>query len=430
METTEFFSALLRERYVRIFHPSGLRVYVFPKQLSGTYALLATDFGAQDLSYCEDGEETVHELPAGIAHFLEHKLFENEDGSDALAAFSALGVDANAYTACNKTAYLFSCTENFDAALEELLRFVTHPHFTLESVNREIGIISEEIRMTEDNPWDRGYQNLLGALYHVHPVRRDICGTQESIRRITPELLYRAHRCFYDYSHLSLVVCGDVTAESVMRTVDRILPRENGRVSVRRVLPNEPKSVCRERVDARMQVAKPIFFMGYKDNDFQGTPMERMRRDAAITLLNEILFSRSGDFYNELFEQGMLAPSFTCGYSICETLAFNCISGESEKPDDVIARVQEYLERVKREGISDEDIERCRRVLYADEVRAYDSTEEIANRLLSFVIDGGEMLAYPEMIAQITKEELVSLSDGLFNRANLSVSVIYPLEQR
>ncbi len=430
MKTTEFCSELLRERYVRILHPSGLRVYVFPKQLSGTYALLATDFGAQDLYYREDGEDRIQSLPAGIAHFLEHKLFENEDGSDALAAFSALGVDANAYTACNKTAYLFSCTENFDAALEELLRFVMHPHFTAASVKREIGIISEEIRMTEDNPWDRGYQNLLGALYHKHPVRFDICGTQESIRKITPELLYSTHRSFYDLSHLSLVVCGDVTEDAVMETVNRCLPKEDYRSSVRRVMPDEPKTVCKERVEARMQVAKPIFFMGYKDNDFYGTPSERMRRDAAVTLLNEILFSRSGDFYNELFEKGILAPSFTCGYSICETLAFNCLSGETDTPDEVIARVQAYLDLVKREGIREEDIERCRRVLYADEVRSYDSTEEIANRLLSFAIDGGEMLAYPEMIAQITKEELVSLAETLFDRANLSVSVIYPLEQR
>jgi predicted Zn-dependent peptidase len=195
-------------------------------------------------------------------------------------------------------------------------------------------------------------------------------------------------------------------------------------------MPDEPKTVCKERVEARMQVAKPIFFMGYKDSDFYGTPSERMRRDAAVTLLNEILFSRSGDFYNELFEKGILAPSFTCGYSICETLAFNCLSGETDTPDEVIARVQAYLDLVKREGIREEDIERCRRVLYADEVRSYDSTEEIANRLLSFAIDGGEMLAYPEMIAQITKEELVSLAETLFDRANLSVSVIYPLEQR
>ena len=429
MERIEISSSRLQEKYDKMIHKSGLSVYVFPKKLTGIYALLATGFGSVDVCFSTEktGEATVR-MPDGIAHFLEHKLFENEDGSDSFARFSVLGADANAYTSYNKTAYLFSCTDRFEESLEELLRFVTHPHFTKESVQKEIGIISEEIRMTEDNPWDRGFQLLLEGMYHNHPVRNNICGTQESIRQITPELLYDCYRSFYNLSEMALVVCGDVKVEDVMETVDRCLVEKASPTVLHSVMPCEPETVFRARTEAKMQVSKPIFFMGFKDTFQSEDPMERMRREAAMMLLDEILFSRSGELYSSLFESGVLNPSFSCGYSITRSFAFNCISGESDTPDVVFERVMEAVERVKREGISDEELERCRRVLYADEIRAYDSTEEIANRLLSFVLDGSEMFAYPELLESITKEELSTLLDTVFDRSYLSVSVIDPLE--
>ena len=428
MERIEFSSSRLREKYDKMTHKSGLSVYVFPKKLTGIYALLATGFGSIDVNLCKDDGQEMLRVPDGIAHFLEHKLFENEDGSDSFARFSALGADANAYTSYNKTAYLFSCTDHFEESLEELLRFVTHPHFTKKSVQKEIGIISEEIRMTEDNPWDRGFQLLLEGMYHKHPVRNNICGTQESIRQITPELLYDCYRSFYNLSEMALVVCGDVRAETVMETVDRCLPKQATPTVLHSMMPSEPETVFKARMGAKMQVSKPIFFMGFKDSFRSDDPQKRMRREAAMTLLDEILFSRAGSLYSSLFESGVLNPSFSCGYSIAESFAFNCISGESDTPEVVFDRVMEEVERVKCEGISDEELERCRRVLYADEVRAYDSTEEIANRLLSFVLDGVEMFSYPDLLESITKEELSSLLDAVFQKSCLSVSVIDPLE--
>ena len=427
MQPIEYTSKRLRERYLYLKHPSGLSVYVFPKQLTGTYALLATDFGSIDTVYRTDADGEVR-LPDGIAHFLEHKLFENEDGSDSFARFSELGADANAYTTYNKTAYLFSTTEHFEESLEELLQFVTHPHFTEASVKKEIGIISEEIRMTEDNPWDRGFQLLLSALYQNHPVRNHICGTQESIRKIHANMLYDCCRIFYHPSRMTLVVCGDVDVDTVIGTVDRVLPSGKMCECVTGCMPNEPETVYQARVQSRMQVAKPIFFMGFKDSFFPKDSAARIRRDAAMALLNEIMFSRSGRFYNELFEEGVITPSFSCGYSVAENFAFNCISGESDTPDVVTQKVMETVERFREEGISDEDLERCRRVLYADEIRAYDSTEEIANRLLSFVMDGADLFAYPELIEAITKEELMDLLHTLYRQEYLSVSVIDPLE--
>ena len=422
-------SKRLGEHYFHTVHKSGLPVYVFPKRMTGTYALLGVKYGSVDNWFCTSEESAPHALPEGIAHFLEHKLFENEDGSDSFAKFSMLGADANAYTAYDRTAYLFSCTENFEACLEELLRFVTHPYFTEASIQKEQGIIGEEIRMYDDHPWERGYRNLLRALYLEHPVRNNICGSRESIARITPELLYECCRIFYRPSNMALVICGDVECDAVMRVVDEAfpdLPPRGGEIV--RSLPSEPSGVATHSVSDRMQVSKPIFSIGIKDTVIPRDPVERLRRDAAMAVLNEVLFSRCETFYSTLFEEGILTPTFSFGYSGTDSFAFNCISGESDHPTLVLERLWAYLETVKREGISRESFERCKRVLYADEIRAYDSTEEIAENLLPFVFDGAELFDYPELISEVTLEDVTALLNSFFKQEQTVLSVVYPLE--
>lgn len=427
MKKIEFSSALLREQYTYIKHASGLPIYVFPKEMTGTYALFATKYGSLDTTFSV-GEGKPVTVPDGIAHFLEHKLFEAPDGSDAFARFSALGADANAYTDYNKTAYLFGCTEHFDEALEELLRFVTQPHFTAESVKRERGIIAEELRMYEDSPWERAYQNLLLALYHKNPVRINIGGTVKTIQKITPKLLYQCYHAFYRLSNMALVVCGNVTPDEVLAIADRVLPSDAPDEEViTRIYPDEPSAVRCARIDTKMQAAKPIFNIGIKDNVIPKTPEGRLRRDLCITLLNELLFSQAGELYATLFDQGLITPSFAHAYSSTEHFAFNCISGESDNPEAVYDFIIDYLKGIKRDGISTEDFERCRRVMYADEIRAYDSTDEIANRLLSFVFDGSSLFDVPAVLQSITKEELEELLQAFFCEDLFAMSVVRPL---
>ena len=430
MEKIENYSPLLKEAYTMIKHDSGLRVYVFPKELTTMYALLAVQYGSLDSTFSSDGA-AVEEVPDGIAHFLEHKLFDSPDGKDVLADFSALGADANAYTTYNRTAYLFSCTERFSDALGELLKFVTTPYFTKESVQKEQGIIAEEIRMYEDIPWERGYQNLLGALFPDHPVRKSICGTVRSIQKITPELLYRCYRAFYRLSNMALVVCGSVSEDEVLRVVDEALgalqPSEG---IIQKILPHSIGKVKKHLISCRMQVAKPIFSIGWKDSVLLSNPKERLHRDFCMSLLNEVLFSQAGEFYSELFEQGIITPSFSCGYSSAESFAFHCIVGESDTPDTVLERLYAYLDKVRQTGISKEAFERCRRVLYADEIRAYDSTEEIANRLVSFVFDGAELFDAPSVLEEITIEELQFILEQFYQKDMVSMSVVFPLEEQ
>ena len=427
MTRTEFQSDRLRERYVRIDHESGLKIYIFPKALSTTYAIFSTKYGSVDRKFRMAGGDWI-EVPDGVAHFLEHKLFENEDGSDSFARFSELGVDANAYTTCNRTSYLFSCTDHFEEALEELLTFVTHPHFTKASVKKEQGIIAEEIRMYDDNPWERCFQNLMEGLYERNPIRVNICGTEKTISKITPKILNDCYRAFYQLSNMALIVCGEIEEETVLRVADRVLPKQGKMIPVERWIESEDATAYRSRVSARMQVAKPIFSIGIKDGNVPTDPRERIRRDAAMSLLEEILFSRSGRFYNTLFEEGLITPSYSYGYSIAEGFAFHALTGECDDPEEIERRFLAFLEEAKREGVSREDFERCRRALYADVIRNYDSTEDIATELLTFVFDGGELFDYPSVIESLTWEEINTLLLELPDRSAFCLSAVYPME--
>ena len=428
MKTTEFSSAQLREKYFRIDHQSGLTVYVFPKKLTTAYALFTTKYGSIDNAFRISPDAGPIRVPDGIAHFLEHKLFDNADGSDSFERFAALGADANAYTSYTRTSYLFSCTAHFEEALEELLQFVTHPYFTPATVQKEQGIIAQEIRGYEDSPWERCFQLLMEGMYENHPVRKNICGSVESIAKITDQLLYDCHRVFYDLSNMVLTVCGDVTPEEVIAVADRVLPKEHAPVQIERFFKEEPAQVASNFVEARMPVAKPIFSIGIKDPCVPSDPIVRLRRDTALTLLDEILFSRAGDFYNELFESNVITPAFSGGYSCAEGFGFHSVSGESDTPELVLEKMKEYLQKVRREGLDTEVFERCRRVLYADELRSYDSTDEIANRLTAFYLEGVDMFSYLDVLQSITKDEVETLLDEAFRDEYFTLAVVRPLE--
>ena len=422
MKMIESTSALLGERYVRFLHSCGLPVYVFPKKMSSTFAFFAVRYGSCDDVIARQCKEKT--LPDGVAHFLEHKLFESEDGTDTFARFAALGADPNAYTAFDRTAYFFSCTDRFEESLAELIHFVTNPAFTAESVKREQGIIAEEIRMCDDSPWERGFQRLLEALYQRHPIRKSVCGTVASIKKITPELLFECYRHFYTPENMVLVVCGDVSPESVAQVVDEALPKDFCGRAAPKQENAEPYNVKHERVHERMKVSKPIFHIGVKDRAIPTDPAERLRRELAMNMLDEIVFSRSAHFYNDLFERGILSPNYSSGYSAGRDFGFYVIAGEADEPEAVLAAVQNHLRHLSRTGISDEDFERCRRVLYADEICSYDSTEEIASRLLSCALDGVELFSTPEVLQSITKQEIESLINDFFASDAFALSVV------
>ncbi len=424
-------SSLLREEYREYHHSSGLTIFVFPKKLSSTYALFGTKYGSVHNRFRFFPYEKWITVPDGIAHFLEHKLFTNEDGSDSFERFSNYGADANAYTSEGKTCYLFSCTDHFEESLEELLQFVTHPYFTPESVRSEIGIISEEIRMYDDNPSDRCFYGMLEGMYEHHSIRRNICGSSASISKITPELLYTCYGAFYRLDNMALVVCGDVRDHQILEIANKVLPSvpcsdpcplledENSKESPHAFMPYR---------EQRMQVSKPLFNIGFKDTDIPKNGEERQRKDAAMSILNEMLFSRAGVLYNQMVEEELISPALSYGYTISDSAAYNSLAGESDTPKVVLERVLDYLTKVAKEGLSYEDFLRGKRVMYAEFVKAFDSTDSIANNLFAFFCEDSDLLAYANHLEAVTYEEICELFPLVFRKEAVTLSVVLPLE--
>ncbi len=420
-------SEFLREEYYTYKHKSGLDVYVFPKKLSTAYALFATRYGSVDSKFKLEGDKDFTVVPDGIAHYLEHKLFENPNGEDTFTRFAKYGASANAYTGNTMTAYLFSCTSNFSESLEILLDFVTTPYFTPETVEKEQGIIAQEIRMYDDHPFRRLYHMMLESMYEKHNVRINVAGTVESISHITADILYECYRVFYNLSNMMLIVCGDVTVDEVNAVCDKVL-KEQAPVNIIRDYPEEKAEVFMARNEYAMQVARPIFGIGIKDTDIPEDGAARMKKSATADILNDVLFGKSGEFYNALYEEGLISPDFDAGYSICKSYAFNAAFGESDDPDAVFERFCDCIEAAKKNGLSVEDFERSKRALYANMVKWFDSTDDIANNFLQFRLDDGDLLDYADALAGVTVEDVTDMLHAAFRPEYYSLAIVKPLE--
>ena len=425
-----FKSKLLKESYRKYSHRSGLDIYIFPKKMTSTYAVFGTKYGSLNNSFYDTASNSLLTVPDGIAHFLEHKLFACEDGSDAFERFSEYGADANAYTSFNKTCYLFSSTDRFEDSLAELLDFVTHPYFTNESVASEVGIIAEEIKMYDDTPSDRCFYGMLEGMYENHPIKRNICGSAESISKITPELLYKCYDTFYTLDNMALVICGDVSDDTVLSIANKILPSTPSKRSSP-VFPNDndlesPRSL-KSIVETKMQVSKPIFNIGFKDVDIPSDANERQRKDAAMAILDEMIFSRAGALYNDLLEKDMISPALSYGYSISKTAAYNSIAGESDDPHAVYNAILSHIQKIALDGLIYEDFLRGKRVMYSEFVRSFDSTDSIANNLFSFICEDAELLSYADILESVTFEDVKALFKKAFDERSATLSVVLPI---
>ena len=426
-----FKSELLAEQYKKYEHPSGLDIYIFPKKLTTYYAIFGVKYGSIHNSFARKSEpENIITIPDGVAHFLEHKLFANEDGSDSFERFSELGADANAYTAFNKTAYLFAATENFYPSLRELITFVRHPYFSKENVASEIGIITEEIKMYDDSPSDRCFYGMLEGMYEHHSIRRNICGTAKSIKKITPELMYNCYNSFYNLNNMGLFICGDVNEDEIIKIADELLPSKSTQFDIIHQSNNikEEPQVFQTYVETRMQISKPIFNIGIKDTNIPDNSDERQKREAIYSILNEMIFSQAGELYSSLFERDLISPSLSYCYTISPTNAYNSIAGEADNPKNVLDEILKFIEALKIKGLAYDDFIRSKRIMYADFVKSFDSTEGIANNLMSFSFDGAEMLSYVDIIESITFDDVNAIFPNAFDKDKITLSVIMPLD--
>lgn len=427
MTVQEYTSEKLHERYYGFTHKSGLRVYVFPKKMSASYALFATRYGSLENSFKLEGELSFTTVPEGIAHFLEHKMFENEDGTDTFELFGKTGASANAFTSFDKTAYLFSSTENFYPSLEILLNFVTHPYFTPATVKKEQGIIAQEIRMYEDSPSTRLYYEALRAMYEKNDVRVEIAGTVESISEITADLLYQCHRTFYNLRNMVLCVCGEVDVPHVERVLNKVLTTVAPKQKILRRYHEEAATVYKPRTEIKMQVSRPLFAIGIKDSDIPAEPLAMAKKDFGMKILNEILFGSSTDFYNDMYTRGILNSKFATEYDSAKTFAYNYISGETDDPDAFFATFKAYIDSIKQKPIDTEAFLRAKRSVYADFVRLFDSTEEIACELVFNALLDIDLFDNVAVIDEIDPPYIEKLLHDCFDEAYYTLSVVSPL---
>ncbi len=427
MELKVYESQKLEEKYYGFVHKSGLRVFVFPKELRTSYALFATKYGSLENCFKIAGEKDFVTVPAGIAHFLEHKMFENEDGKDTFELFGKTGASANAYTSFDKTAYLFSSTDNFYESLEILLDFVTHPYFTSETVAKEQGIIAQEIQMYEDNPNTRVYYELMRALYKNHDVRTEIAGSVESIRDITADLLYKCYNTFYNLNNMVLCVCGDVDVDRVESVLDKSL-KVAPKIEVVRNYQVEEAFVNKPRNEIKMQVAKPQFAIGVKDIDIPSDLREFSKKDFGMRILNEILFSSSTDFYNEMYEKGILNSQFSCEYDSTSSFAYNYYSGETDDPDAFLEILKNYIKEMQKKPIDNDAFLRAKRVVYADFVRLFDSTDEISNELVAYALLDMELFENIDILDSIDIDYIEKLLHESFKDEYFAISIVSPIK--
>ena len=401
-------------------HKTGLKIVVWPQpEASSVYAVFATKYGSvyNTLPTADGGTE---EVPEGIAHYLEHKLFESE-GEDAFTRYAATGANANAYTSFDRTAYLFHATENVLPSLEILLDFVQDPYFTEETVQKEQGIIGQEIRMGEDQPGRRVFFNLLEAAYHNHPVRIDIAGTVDTIARITPDLLYRCYRRYYNLHNMVLVVAGNITPDEVMATADRLLKPCEAFIPAEFAV-EEPATVKQEYVEIAMPVASPLFYLGFKAPAHQVTATEL----AGSRLLLQLMAGRTSRLYNRLMDEGLVNDQFEDEYMCGPGYNMWLFGGESSDPKRVKEIICEEITRLQAQGLDAAEVEACRRGAYGRLVAGLDDPTECGELIQTNLIDGIEPLAELEALAKVTIEDLQAQLAGIDVTA-CALSVVNPL---
>lgn len=425
MRTEWFESSRLGEKYCRIDLPGKPTIYVFPKDMTNICALCATRYGSTDRYYKSD-EGKIITLPDGIAHFLEHTMFNQEDGRSAFEIFSALGADANAYTSYDRTVFYFNCISNFDESFRLLLNMVTHPYFTKENVDKERGIIAQEIGMYDDEPESVCYQNMLDSLYRSHPIKAKICGTVGSIKKITPELLYDCHRRFYTPGNMIIAVCGRVTPEDVAQIVGEEWQTDD-LPAPSKIMPEEFDAPVKKEIVGRMRVSMPIFNIGFKERSADADLSVRCRRDIAVAVLERMLLAQSGELYNELFDKGLMSAPLSAERYVEDSVAFSCIGGMANDPATVCDYIMSYIDKKRKSGLDFDDFVRSRRTRLSRVISRFDSTEEIANCLLDFVFDGLDLFDDCEMTASLGFDEVNEVFETVYSEEDMTRSLILPL---
>lgn len=400
---------------------NGMTVIIIPKNTTKKkYVIWGVNFGSIDNHFKVDGEEIY--IPDGVAHFLEHKMFEQENGKNSLDTLMALGIDANAYTTSDHTAYLFECTDHFYEGLDELMNYVQNPYFTNENVEKEKGIIAQEIRMYDDDPGWQLYMGILDCLYKKNPIKVDIAGTVESISKITPEVLYKCYNTFYALDNMTLVICGDFEPEKLLEEVKKRLTKNKTYEKIERIYPEKEKTINKKYVEKNMNVSMPIFAIGIKDVSKMDS--EIVKKHIAIEILLNMIIGKSSDLYKKMYNQGLLLEEPSIDYEFSEEYAHIVISGQSNDSEEVYKMFKEEIENYKNNELNIDHFERIKKKIYGDYVVEYNSVSEIARMFLTDHMKKISSFDYIEQYKVITKEYVEQVLKEIFNDEYMALAIV------
>lgn len=413
-------SKRIKEKYYFATLDNGFKITVIPKESPTYYAMLCCDFGNADLTY-ENNDQT-YTLPSGTAHFLEHKMFESEDGSDAFLEFDRFGGNANAFTSFENTGYYFSCTDNFYDNLAVLLKSTSSVHFSDESVEKEKKIIEREILMYEDSPSTKVLRNLNRALYYEHPTISAVSGSVESVSTINKEILFRAYEDFYTSSNLSLCVYGNVEPDEVYKTASAYFSGEK-KSRPKTVFPNEPIGVKQSRIVETAVVASPLYCIGIKCEPSEVNDLASHRRATAIRLAISLIFGRASDFFCENYASGLINERFYAGYTQSVKCASVVISGSGNDYELVAQKAIAEIEKKKLGFFTDAEILREKRAAYAESLTLFDSGEDIVASMAACAHLGYDDFDGIDALCDITPDEIKNALCSI-NTENCAISII------
>lgn len=402
---------------------NGLTVMIIPKKdIQKKYIIWGTHYGSNDSTFIVPGETEVTEVPKGVAHFLEHKMFEQENGENSLDVLTSIGVNANAYTTNDHTAYLFECTDNFYPALDEFMDYVQHPYFTDENVEKEKGIIGQEIMMYDDYPEWKVYLNALESMYHNNPVKLDITGTIETISKIDKDILYKCYNTFYSPSNMAMVIAGDFEPHELLEEIKRRLLDTKSKGEIKRIFENEPEEIVKEKAEQKMEVSKPLYTIGIKD--IPAEEKDKVKKHIAIEILLNIIIGVSSELYKQLYDKGNCYSSPSIEYEFDKNYAHILITGQSNNPEELYESLKSQIKKYIQNGINESDFERTKKMIYGEYIKEYNDVTDIARMFLSDYFKGINSFEYLEEIDTINIDYLNQILKNVFNEKKMILSVV------
>lgn len=408
---------------------NGLDVYILPKKgFNKTYATFTTKYGSIDNHFLPPGKEEFVKVPDGIAHFLEHKLFEKEDG-DVFQQFSKQGASANAFTSFTRTAYLFSSTSNVEMNLETLIDFVQDPYFTEKTVEKEKGIIGQEITMYDDNPDWRLYFGLIENLFNNHPVKIDIAGTIESISHITKDMLYECYETFYHPSNMLLFIVGPVDPDQIMSQVrDNQSKKDyNEMPEIKRQFEEEPSEAAKKKKVLEMNVQTSKCLVGIKSSTANQSGKEMLKNELSLNVLLDILFGKSSEHYSTLYSEGLIDDTFSFDYTQEQGFGFAMVGGDTNDPDRLAETLQKMLLDAREKGaISQETLDRTKKKKIGAFLRAVNSPEYIANQFTRYAFNEMDLFDVVPTLESITLEDVENAAGNLISEERFTVCQVVP----